>query len=448
MKTCNIFLKAVYFTLLTIMICLPANCAVLIWNTRTPFLIPVFTAMFLAANIIPSLLRWQFPYFLLRLCYHGATCLKLFLATCVISAVYHIVAAFYLLPSQWILFLISAVICILVEAIIFWNGIICVYCTSVQLGIRHRVIGLLCGMIPIVHFFALISIIRVVSKEVDFECSKARINLERKELQLCKTKYPVLLVHGVFFRDYKFPNYWGRIPDELIKNGAEIYYGNHQSAASVADSGVELAERIRQIVHESGCEKVNIIAHSKGGLDCRYAVSNCGIAQYVASVTTINTPHYGCEFADYLLNKIPVPVQKRIEGAYNASMKRLGDSNPDFMSAVRDLTSSRCRELNSEMKTPDFVYCQSVGSKLNRATNGKFPLNFTYHLVKYFDGANDGLVSEKSLRWGDNFRFLTVDGKRGISHGDMVDLNRENIPGFDVREFYVGLVSELKAMGF
>lgn len=30
----------------------------------------------------------------------------------------------------------------------------------------------------------------------------------------------------------------------------------------------------------------------------------------------------------------------------------------------------------------------------------------------------------------------------------MVDLNRENIPGFDVREFYVQLVSRLKGMGF
>ena len=42
---------------------------------------------------------------------------------------------------------------------------------------------------------------------------------------------------------------------------------------------------------------------------------------------------------------------------------------------------------------------------------------------------------------------MTNGKKRGISHGDMIDLNRENIEGFDVREFYVGLVSELKAKG-
>lgn len=38
--------------------------------------------------------------------------------------------------------------------------------------------------------------------------------------------------------------------------------------------------------------------------------------------------------------------------------------------------------------------------------------------------------------------------RRGISHGDMIDLNRENIPGFDVREWYVQLVQRLKRKGF
>ena len=57
----------------------------------------------------------------------------------------------------------------------------------------------------------------------------------------------------------------------------------------------------------------------------------------------------------------------------------------------------------------------------------RFPLNFTYHLARYFDDANDGLVGEKSFPWGESFEMLTVNGTRGISHGDMIDLNRENI---------------------
>ena len=65
----------------------------------------------------------------------------------------------------------------------------------------------------------------------------------------------------------------------------------------------EVAERIKQIVADTGCEKVNIIAHSKGGLDSRYAAAVEDMSSYIASVTTINTPHQGCEFADYLLKR-------------------------------------------------------------------------------------------------------------------------------------------------
>lgn len=85
---------------------------------------------------------------------------------------------------------------------------------------------------------------------------------------------------------------------------------------------------------------------------------------------------------------------------------------------------------------------------MEHSSGGKFPLNFSYHLVKLFDGRNDGLVGEKSFPWGANFTFLTPPAGRGISHGDMIDLNRENIKGFDVREFYVQLVSGLKQSGF
>lgn len=192
---------------------------------------------------------------------------------------------------------------------------------------------------------------------------------------------------------------------------------------------------------------MNVIAHSKGGLDIRCAVSEFGADKYVASITTINTPHRGCEYAEYLLNKISEKAVNKIAGAYNSTLKRLGDSKPDFLSAVSDLTVSRCIELDRELNVPDGIYCQSVGSKLNGASSGKFPLSLTYRLVKCFDGPNDGLVSEKSFRWGENYIFLQISGKRGISHGDVIDLNRENIEGFDVREFYVGLVSDLKQRG-
>lgn len=408
------------------------------------FLIPIF----LFINIFAGCILFKTKRKSLKICYHGTVLLVSFYISIIVSAICQIVTAIKTIPNNYMLFIWSLVFCICVNFVVFWNGIICVYLTSTQLGIKTRIIGIICGMIPIANLVALFFIIKTTITECLFESKKEQTNRERYDQKICSTKYPILFVHGVFFRDTKYFNYWGRIPNELEANGAEIFYGNHHSASSVADSAAELKLRIIEILSETGAKKVNIIAHSKGGLDCRYAISKLGIADKVASLTTINTPHNGCLFADYLLSKIPSSTKNKVADTYNSTLKKLGEPNPDFLAAVNDLTNAACKQLNDETPTPQSIYCQSVGSILTRATNGKFPLNFSYHLVKHFSGENDGLVSAESFRWGENFTLLKPPKKRGISHGDMIDLNRENIKGFDVREFYVNLVNELKNKGF
>lgn len=413
----------------------------------TYFTVPL-AVCFILINLFPSLYNRKRPTLKLRICGDGCELLINFLISTLATTIYLVFLAFRMLSGPALTWSISLLSAIIVESIVFWNGIIRVYLTSIQLAIKWRVIGIVFGWIPVVHLMVLFKIIHIALKETDFESQKFLIDRKRENKRICHTKYPLLLVHGVFFRDFKYFNYWGRIPGELKKNGAVIYYGDHQSAASVADCGREIAERIRRIIEESGCGKVNIIAHSKGGLDCRYAISKLGAANSVASLTTVNTPHRGCLFADYLLLKIPEKTRNFIARKYNAALKKFGDSSPDFLAAVNELTAASCKEFNDAVADVSGVVYQSVGSKLNKASGGRFPLNFSYHLVKYFDGPNDGLVSADSFAWGEKNIFQTVSGSRGISHGDMIDLNRENIEEFDVREFYVDLVSDLKARGF
>lgn len=403
---------------------------------------------FILLNIIFALSSRKIPHKRLRICANGCKMLIFFLVSVSMATIYMLLTMPNIFAGNLKEWLLQLLFVIITESIIFWSGIIRVYLTSAQIGMKWRVIGILCGFIPIVNLIVLVKLIRIASVEYKFESKRILKNNARKEEKPCQTKYPILMVHGVFFRDFKYFNYWGRIPKDLEANGAKIFYGNHQSAASVRNSARELADRIEQIRKETGCEKVNIIAHSKGGLDSRYAITQLGMAPYVASLTTINTPHRGCEFADYLLNIIPQAVKDKVAGTYNAALKKIGDENPDFIEAVTDLTASACEEFNREVPDMDGVYYQSVGSKLNKASSGRFPLNFSHHLVRFFDGANDGLVGEKSFPWGENYTYLTTNGKRGISHGDMIDLNRENIKDFDVREFFVMLVNGLKEKGF
>ena len=94
------------------------------------------------------------------------------------------------------------------------------------------------------------------------------------------------------------------------------------------------------------------------------------------------------------------------------------------------------------------IFYQSFGTKINSPFAGsRFPLNMTTKFVEMFDGPNDGLVGVESFPWGERYQFIEDKSPRGISHGDMIDLNRENFDAFDVREFYVSVVADLKNRG-
>ena len=289
---------------------LTANIPFLYERYPSPWLC-VAACCFLVCNVRPTRVNRRLLRRRYRVCADGCELLICFLISASASVLWLLVRLPLWSQGQGRLWLADAVCVFCVEAVAFWNGILRVYLTSAQIGIKWRLIGVICGFLFPVNVAVLCNIIRLALTECRVENEKLRINEARAKEQCCRTKYPLLLVHGVFFRDSEYLSYWGRIPAQLRMNGAVIYYGNHQSAASVQGSGQELAARIKEICRENGCGKVNIIAHSKGGLDSRYAVSRLDMDQYVASLTTINTPHRGCIFADYLLDHIPFAIQEK-----------------------------------------------------------------------------------------------------------------------------------------
>ena len=425
----------------------------------TPFLYETVSYWFIALTVVLTVLAFVFPALYasgvaggrLKVCSYGTTILSVFPFTLLVVVPAFIVSLFFNEDLGWTPIITYACVTIGLLNIYFWTGIIIVYLTSKQIGIGKRLLGIFCGMIPVANLFVLSIIVKISAREIREESERYWRNEARIPNQICKTKYPILMVHGVFFRDSEHLNYWGRVPAELIKNGATIYYGGQESAGDVPTCALQIKKAIVQVLQETGAEKVNIIAHSKGGLDSRYCITMLGMAPYVASLTTINTPHRGCQFAEYLMNKAPEKLKNAVAATYNKGAKTLGDINPDFIRAVTDLTKDGVARLNSTMAPMqsqfDGIYTQSFGSRLNHATSGRFPLNMSYNFVKYFDGYNDGLVGEDSFKWGSEYHFLTNNGPRGISHADMIDLNRENIDGFDIREFYINVVHGLKERG-
>lgn len=340
----------------------------------------------------------------------------------------------------------NAILAILGIFLLLAAGTLRIFFTSRRLSIGRRLLMLCTMWIPLVNLAVLLYACRLVYEEYDFEREKVLRGRLRSDTQICKTRYPLLLVHGIGFRDLRYFNYWGRIPRELMRNGAVIYYGNQEALGTIAYNGEDIRSRILKIREETGAEKVNIIAHSKGGLDARYAITHLGMAPYVASLTTMSTPHRGCRFVDYAC-RLPEGLYRFVARCFDRTFSRFGDRNPDFYTATHQFSTTESARFNEE--TPDCpqVYYQSFASRM------KYPwshllLGIPWCMIWPLEGENDGLVSTDSARWGEFRGVFRNQRMRGISHGDMIDLKRQDYKGFDVVEAYVQIVAELREKGY
>lgn len=194
------------------------------------------------------------------------------------------------------------------------------------------------------------------------------------------------------------------------------------------------------------CYKVNIIAHSKGELDARYMISKLDMDKYVASLTMMSSPHRGCKFVDTAC-KIPDKIYKTVAEFFNKYYRILGDKNPDFYTASRQFSTYHSMNFNKEVTDIPGVYYQSYASAVKNIFSD-YVVSIPYIFSKLAAGENDGLVAIDSAKWGDFKGVLRNNHIRGISHGDIIDLRREDYKGFDVLEKYVEIVSELKNKEF
>lgn len=330
--------------------------------------------------------------------------------------------------------------------ILFFNGVCRILCTSKRLNILRRVFILCTLWIPIVNICVLLYACRIVKEEYEHEEFKIVRAQTRIDSQICATKYPIVLVHGIGFRDLKYLNYWRRIPKELIKNGATIYYGHQEAWGTIEENAEAIKEKIKSIIHDTNCDKVNIIAHSKGGLDSRYMISKLCMENYVASLTTISTPHRGTKLMDFL-SCMPKKIYERLTKIINKTFTKIGDKNPDSYKASMQLTTEFAKKFNEEIKDMPQVYYQSYTSVLKNILSDSL-LFIPYCIMKKLEGENDGLVAVESAKWGLFKGVLKNKYRRGISHADMIDLKIEDYKGFDIIEKYIEIVSELKEIGF
>lgn len=169
---------------------------------------------------------------------------------------------------------------------------------------------------------------------------------------------------------------------------------------------------------------VNIIAHSMGGLDCRYLISHLQPKNVnVLSLVTVATPHYGSTFADYLFEEIG---EERLPSVY-----KLVEGVGMETGAFAQLTQKYMRD-EFNPKTPDDpnVRYFSYGAMVDHLPFLS-PFRHSRKTIQKLEGPNDGLVSVASSQWGEYKGTLL-----GVNHLDLI--NWTNRVRWTMRRIFAG----------
>lgn len=203
-------------------------------------------------------------------------------------------------------------------------------------------------------------------------------------------------------------------------------------------------KRLDHVLAETSANRLNLIAHSMGGLDARYLISRLGMHGVVAALVTVSTPHRGSGVADLVLEQ-PERARRWIADVFNwMGSTSLDDATSDFLASVAELTPAYVRDaFNPHVPDHPSVRYYSYAGRAGRETD--VPINpvlgYLNARLHPREGVNDGFVSVESARWG---AFMgTVDA----DHVQQVGLSLRR-SAFESHVFYRQIVERLAADGF
>lgn len=237
--------------------------------------------------------------------------------------------------------------------------------------------------------------------------------------------YPVVLVHGFFGFDQldvlgRQLHYFRGVSAALRADGVDVHVVRLPPLASVSERATALVSFIRGL----DVERVNIVAHSMGGIDARFAITELGLADDVASLVTIGSPHRGTPLA-HAGNSLPAR-------AVRAVLETAGVST----SATEWLTPEQMERFNRTVLDQPSVYYASVVGRPSRDQIA-LVLKPSRRVLEHRAGTSDGVVPSASQAWGDLLFEVPAD------HWAQIGWSKT----YDARPLYRDIIGHLRSKG-
>lgn len=263
---------------------------------------------------------------------------------------------------------------------------------------------------------------------------------------LLRLRHPVVLMHGFgMMAGFGREGHLHREALHLRERGVRAFAPNITPYTPLAERTRQWQQRLTRILDATGAAKLNLIAHSTGGLDARHLISTKGWHAHVATLTTVSTPHRGASLAALVL-ALPGPLRRLLARLFErVGAAAHGGARPDVATALRELTPRHVTGV-FDPATPDHpdVAYQSFAAAAGKEARVSISPFFAVQnrMIYQREGRNDGVVSVRSARRPPFRGVLDCD------HGEQIGLRV--LPGrpFRARAFYASLAEELADDGF
>jgi triacylglycerol lipase len=282
--------------------------------------------------------------------------------------------------------------------------------------------------------------------------------------------FPIVLAHGMGgFDSLGTLEYYFQVAADLTASGEQVFTAEVSQFQSSEVRGAELAVFVDEALASSNACKVNIIAHSQGGLDARFILGTLGYGDRVASVVSIGTPHNGTPIADTMLGLSPglsAALTTAFLGFFGLAIDNPSD-DPNVVASLNSLAEANAAAFAAaNPDDPNVAFFSVAGRSLLQAADeecagGLRPNPPTTDAIDatllttglFLQGLNildpipnDGMVPVASQKHGTFFGCIPADHADEI--GQLADLIADPVSQFDHKAFYRDLASFLHSQGF